>query len=241
MEGSMNINGRMKVKTLKSQFETEFGLTLRVYDGRSFADDESTLASIRKGDSKGGEFAPRKNTKIGNLEDKVEEMFGIKVQIAGSDDSYLCGNDLTLLGAFEKDEKKLGRKIKKEAKSADVVVASDSDPDSHALYRLAWYVENDDGAITKEGKFDNAIEYVFFETEDIWDSICEVVSDEGFFEKVKAVVNSCNFSEKQYTFIYIKSFKAGDNEYFSGEDYEITDGGERYYFDADNNYKLSIT
>ena len=29
--------------------------------GRSFADDDSTLASIRKGDSKGGEFSPRKN------------------------------------------------------------------------------------------------------------------------------------------------------------------------------------
>jgi len=109
----MNINGRMKVKTLKSQFATEFGLTLRVYDGRSFAADESTLASIRKGDSKGGEFAPRKNTKVGNLEDKIKEMFGIKVQIAGSDDSYLCDNDLTLLGAVDEDAKKVSRKEKK--------------------------------------------------------------------------------------------------------------------------------
>ena len=50
---ALNINGRMKVKTLKANFLEEFGLTLRVYDGRSFADPEATLASIRKGDSKG--------------------------------------------------------------------------------------------------------------------------------------------------------------------------------------------
>jgi hypothetical protein len=49
---ALNINGRMKVKTLRADFKKEFGLTLRVYDGRSFADNDSTLASIRKGDSK---------------------------------------------------------------------------------------------------------------------------------------------------------------------------------------------
>jgi hypothetical protein len=43
----LNIDGRMKVKTLKDQFKKEFGLTLRVYDGRKFADGDATLASIR--------------------------------------------------------------------------------------------------------------------------------------------------------------------------------------------------
>ena len=110
---ALNINGRMKVKTLKSEFKDEFGLTLRVYDGRSFADDDATLASIRKGDSKGGEFAPKRNTKVGNLEDKIMDLFGIKTQVAGSDDSYLCDNDLTLTGAVEEDERILGRKLRK--------------------------------------------------------------------------------------------------------------------------------
>lgn len=36
---ALTINGRMKVKTLKGDFKNEFGLTLRVYDGSSFADD----------------------------------------------------------------------------------------------------------------------------------------------------------------------------------------------------------
>jgi len=102
---TLNINGRMKVKTLKSDFKKEFGLNIRVYVGREFADNDSTLASIRKGDAKGGEFSPARNTKVGNLEDKILDMFGLKTQISGSDDSYLCENDYTLAKALEVDEK----------------------------------------------------------------------------------------------------------------------------------------
>jgi len=98
------------LQTLKSEFKNEFGLTLRVYDGRSFADENATLASIRKGDSKGGEFSHKRNMKVGTFENKMIELFGIKVQIAGSDDSYLCDNDLTLAGALEKDEQKMVKK-----------------------------------------------------------------------------------------------------------------------------------
>ena len=107
---ALKIIGQTKVKTLKANFQTEFGLTIRIYDGRSFADDNATLASIRKEGSKGGELSPKRNMKVGNLEDKFMEMFGIKTQIAGSDDSYLCDNDLTLAGALEVDSKKLEKK-----------------------------------------------------------------------------------------------------------------------------------
>ena len=110
-KSGITINGRMKVKTLKSDFFKAFGLNIRIYDGRSFADDDATLASIRKGDNKGSEFSPRRNTKIGNLEDKMMELFGLKVQIAGSDDSYLCNDDLTIAGAYEIDQKKMGKDI----------------------------------------------------------------------------------------------------------------------------------
>ncbi len=109
----MNINGRVKVKTLKAQFFEEFGLTIRVYDGRSFADDNATLASIRRGESIGGEFSPRKNTKVGNLEDKIKELFGLKTQIAGSDNSYLCDNKITLAKAKEDDDARMERKARK--------------------------------------------------------------------------------------------------------------------------------
>lgn len=103
---SLNISGKMKVKTLRADFKKEFGLTLRVYDGVKFADEDATLATIRKGDAKGGEFSPRTNTKVGNLEDKIKDLFGIKTQVAGSDDSYLCNNDLTLSEALKTDKEK---------------------------------------------------------------------------------------------------------------------------------------
>ena len=102
---TLNINGRIKVKTLKSDFKNEFGLNIRVYNGREFADGEATLASIRKGDAVGGEFSPARNTKVGNLEEKIMDMFGLKTQISGSDDSYLCDNNNTLAKALEVDEK----------------------------------------------------------------------------------------------------------------------------------------
>jgi hypothetical protein len=121
MANELKISGKMHVKTLKSQFKEVFGLTLRVYDGRSFADDNSTLAQVRKGDAKGGEFAPQRNTKVGSFEDKMMSMFGIKVQVAGSDDSYLCNNDLTLAGAQEEDKRKMEKKERKAVKSEGVV------------------------------------------------------------------------------------------------------------------------
>jgi len=109
---AISIIGQMKVGTLKAKFHEEFGLTLRIYDGRSFANESSTIAQVRikKG---AGELNIRKNMKVGNLEDKIKEDYGIKTQVAGSDDSYLCNNDFTLAKALEEDTKKLVRKEKK--------------------------------------------------------------------------------------------------------------------------------
>jgi len=92
----MKIDGRMKVKKLQSEFKKTFGLTLRVYNGSKFADGDATLASIRKGDAKGGEFSPRSNMKVDNFEKNMKELFGIKVQVASADDSSLCKNSLSL-------------------------------------------------------------------------------------------------------------------------------------------------
>lgn len=120
----LSITGQMKVSTLQAGFLKEFGLTLRIYDGRSFADPTQTLAQVRKKKGGGKALSVAKNMKVGNLEDKFEEEFGLKVQVAGSNDSYLCDNELTLNGAQKEDEKKLGRKAKKAAHGH---VARDSD------------------------------------------------------------------------------------------------------------------
>jgi len=111
----MKISGEMKVKTLKGEFKKEFGLTLRVYSGGGFADEDAILASIRKNDAQSGELTAKKNIKIRNLEDKISEMSGLKIQIAGSDDSYLCNDNLTLARALVKDKKKIERRKNRSA------------------------------------------------------------------------------------------------------------------------------
>ena len=41
MAKELKIDGRMKVKTLKSQFKAAFGASLRVYNGKKFADEDA--------------------------------------------------------------------------------------------------------------------------------------------------------------------------------------------------------
>lgn len=97
-----NLDGRMKVKSLKNEFKKNFGGTLRVYNTpacKSFADDNATLASIRAEGKKGGEIKVSGNLQVGNFEKKVAELYGIGVQVATKDDSKLADNKLTLTAA----------------------------------------------------------------------------------------------------------------------------------------------
>lgn len=90
------ISGKMKVKTLKANFKEEYGSTLRVYNGKKFADDDATLASIRKEDAKGGEVKINGKMLVGNFEKKILEEFGIRIQVALPDDSKLVDDSVTL-------------------------------------------------------------------------------------------------------------------------------------------------
>ena len=92
----LSISGKMKVKTLKANFKEAYGSTLRVYVGKKFADDDATLASIRKEDSKGGEVKINGKMLVGNFETKISEEFGSKIQVATPDDSKLSDNSMTL-------------------------------------------------------------------------------------------------------------------------------------------------
>ena len=115
---TISLPGQTKVSTLQERFKNDFGLTLRVYDGRSFAEPDATIGQVRK--KRGATSIDiRRNTKVGNIEDRFMEDFGIKVQIAGSDNSYLCDNDLTLAAALAEDEGKLGRKATRAAAGED--------------------------------------------------------------------------------------------------------------------------
>jgi hypothetical protein len=92
----LSVSGRMSVKTLRKQFKEAYGSTLRVYHGSRFADEDATLASIRKSDAKGGDLKVNGNLKVGNFEERFLETFGIKVQVSSVDDSSLVNNDLSL-------------------------------------------------------------------------------------------------------------------------------------------------
>ena len=115
----LSITGQMKVGTLQKRFLEEFGLNLRVYDGRSFADETSTLAAVRKTSGTSNPLSVARNMKVGSLESKFLQEFGLKVQVSGSDDSYLCDDDLTINAAQIADEKKIARKERKGARQAD--------------------------------------------------------------------------------------------------------------------------
>ncbi len=95
----LKVSGRMSVKTLTSKFKEAYGGTLRVYNGVSFADPDATLASIRKEGKSGGEISANGNTKCGTFEKDMLEKFGIKVNVANSDNSALVPNDTTLTGS----------------------------------------------------------------------------------------------------------------------------------------------
>lgn len=93
---SFKITGQMKVKTLKEQFMNNFGTVLRVYYHHRFADDNVTLASIRGEGAMGGELDCGENDIVGDFEEFMMELYGIEVQVASPDDSYLVNNSLRL-------------------------------------------------------------------------------------------------------------------------------------------------
>lgn len=94
----IKVDGRMRVKGLKEAFKKEFGIGVRVYKGKKFADDDDTLASIRTGDAKGGGFAVKGNMLVGNAETKFKEAFGISIQIEDKD-GKLADNNITITAA----------------------------------------------------------------------------------------------------------------------------------------------
>lgn len=97
MAADLKVSGRMTVKRLKENFKNEFGGTLRVYDGRAKADDNATLASIRRNeDAKGEELVCNGHLTVGSFERRMRDIFGIKVQVATPDDWTLALDGITL-------------------------------------------------------------------------------------------------------------------------------------------------
>ena len=134
MAAELKVSGRMTVKRLKENFKNEFEGTLRVYNGREKADDNATLASIRRNnDAKGGELVCNGNLTVGSFEKKMLEVFGIKVQVATPDDWMLALDGITLAKLKDIPEKTSKADMeslvayKRKTKATDEVVENDVD------------------------------------------------------------------------------------------------------------------
>lgn len=92
--GELAITGRLTVKGLKAKFLQEYNLTLRIYKGSKFADENATLASLS--DKKVEDFSAKSNMLIGNFEQRFEAATGLKVQVSTPDDSVLVNNSAPL-------------------------------------------------------------------------------------------------------------------------------------------------
>lgn len=106
------IDGRMKVKTLKSSFNESFGGTLRVYYGNKKADDDASLASIRKDGKASGDMIVAKNWYVETFENKVFEEFGIKIKV------FTCDDWVAVMEGIKLEDVS---KIKKGATKADMI------------------------------------------------------------------------------------------------------------------------
>ena len=134
MAAELKVSGRMTVKRLKENFKNEFEGTLRIYNGREKADDNATLASIRRNnDAKGGELVCNGNLTVGSFEKKMLEVFGIKVQVATPDDWMLALDGITLVKLKDIPEKTSKADMeslvayKRKTKATDEIVENDVD------------------------------------------------------------------------------------------------------------------
>ena len=83
---ALTVSGRQKVKTLKEAFKKEFGVTIRVYHGKKFADDDASLAAIRAEGAPGkGDFEVHGRTLVGNVEKQFKETLGITVKLENAE------------------------------------------------------------------------------------------------------------------------------------------------------------
>lgn len=96
-ESSFKITGAMRIATLRKSFKKAFGSTLRVFRGKRFADDQSTVGSVASNPiPRGSKIHISPNLEVGLFEKEMFKHFGLRVQVASSDDSELVDNELTL-------------------------------------------------------------------------------------------------------------------------------------------------
>jgi hypothetical protein len=70
-------------KYIKSQFATKYDLSVRVYNKKRFAKDDMTIKEIKlfESDIPGSYFSVNGDMKVGDVEKRFNELFGVRIQI----------------------------------------------------------------------------------------------------------------------------------------------------------------
>jgi len=104
----IKIDGRLLVSTLCKNFKDEFGGTLRVYKGNKLCTGAEKVTDVA---TSTGTYECRGSKTVGGFEKDLLAEFGIKVQVASSDDWVLALDEMTLAKLPE---------IPKQARKADM-------------------------------------------------------------------------------------------------------------------------
>ena len=96
-----HLDPRMKVKTVQRDFKNNFGLSLRVYKGNQFADENLTINQLNKKtsadiNSSQEDIVIKATLKVGQFEDLIKDTYGLKVQVADEFNRYLIKDSYTL-------------------------------------------------------------------------------------------------------------------------------------------------
>jgi hypothetical protein len=96
-----HMNSRMKVKSVQRLFKGNFGLTLRVYKGKQFADPDLTVSQLNKRtsdeiDANQKDITIKASMNVGDFEKEIKNVYGLTVQVADEFDKYLINDRYTL-------------------------------------------------------------------------------------------------------------------------------------------------
>ena len=96
-----HMNSRMKVKSVQRLFKENFGLTLRIYKGKQFADPNLTVSQLNKRTSdeinaNQKDITIKAAMNVGDFEKEIKNVYGLTVQVADEFDRYLINDSYTL-------------------------------------------------------------------------------------------------------------------------------------------------
>jgi len=104
-----HISPTMHVRTVQRKFKENFGLTLRIYKGKQFADGGSTIAALDRRtranvDTTAADIVIKASMTAGEVERLVKGNYGLTVQVANEYNTYCLKNKYTLGQAGRKED-----------------------------------------------------------------------------------------------------------------------------------------